>query len=309
MRMNSFTDLTNTPINMLRLTLVSARAFIAFAVLFSANNSVYAHEFWMAPVTAALSVGDTASLALKVGEFFEGDLVGFSASQTVSLRQYTAAGSKDLRPLLPQRTAVAALSLPLITAGMHMITFESQPSTISLSADRFHAYLHDEGLDFIKIQREVAGTANKPGRERYRRFVKTLMRVNPISNVTNASVTPASDMTYAASVGQRLEIIALNDPLSLVPGNTMGVQILFEEKPLASALIKAWHKLDAQTTTIRATTDAEGKAMFNLPYSGSWMISVVHMVPAKGAKNIDWDSLWGNLSFVVQPAASKVSIN
>ena len=307
--MSSFADLTNTPMNTPRLTLISARACIAFAVLLSANNSVYAHEFWMAPVTAALSVGDTASLALKVGEFFVGDLVGFSALQTVGLRQYTAADIKDLRPLLPQRTAVAALSLPLTTAGVHMIAFESEPSTISLSADRFHAYLHDEGLDFIKAQREAAGTADKPGRERYRRFVKTLLRVNPISNAAQAPIVPASDMTYATPVGQRLEIVALDDPLSFVPGNSMGVRVLFEEKPLASALLKAWHKLDAQTTTIRATTDVDGRAILNLPYSGSWMISVVHMVPAKGAKNIDWDSLWGNLSFVVQPAASKVSIN
>ena len=307
--MISFADLKNTPMNMPRLTLISARACIAFAVLLSANNSVYAHEFWMAPLPGALSVGDTASLALKVGEFFVGDLVGFSAPQTVGLRQYTAAGIKDLRPLLPQRTAVAALSLPLTTAGVHVIAFESEPSTISLPADRFHAYLHDEGLDFIKAQREADGTADKPGRERYRRFVKTLLRVNPIFNATQAPIVPASDMTYATPVGQRLEIIALDDPLSLVPGNLLGVRVLFEEKPLAGALLKAWHKLDAQTTTIRATTDADGRATFNLPYSGSWMISVVHMAPAKGVKNIDWDSLWSSLSFAVQPAASKVSIN
>ena len=263
----------------------------------------------MAPVTAALSVGDTASLVLKVGEFFVGDVVGFSAPQAVGLRQYTAAGSKDLRALLPQRTAVAALSLPLTTAGVHMIAFESQPSTISLSADRFHAYLHDEGLDFIKAQREAAGTADKPGRERYRRFVKTLLRVNPSINAADASSVANPDKTYAAHVGQRLEIIALDDPLSLVPGNSMGVRVLFEEKPLANALLKAWHKLGDQTTTIRATTDVDGRAVFNLPYSGSWMISVVHMIPAKGAKNIDWDSFWGSLSFVVQPAASKVSLN
>ena len=29
------------------------------------------------------------------------------------------------------------------------------------------------------------------------------------------------------------------------------------------------------------------------------MVSAVHMVAATGVKNIDWDSMWGNLSFVV----------
>lgn len=294
--------------NTSRLFLTTIRACTALMALFLANKSVYAHEFWIAPVTAALSVGDTASLAMRVGEFFVGDLVGFSAPQTVNLRQYTAAGNKDLRSFLSQRTAVASLSLPLMTAGVHMLTFDSQPSTISLSADRFHAYLHDEGLDFIKTQREAAGTAEKPGRERYRRFVKTLWRVNQPNSPTDATLVATTDMTYATHVGQRLEIIAMIDPLNLSPGDSMGVRVLFENKPLPGALLKAWHKQNAQTLIIRATSDADGTATFNFPYSGSWMINVVHMIPAQGAKDVDWDSLWSNLSFEIQPV-KKVLLN
>ena len=138
-----------------------------------------AHEFWFEPVTAPLAAGDTARLDLRVGEFFEGEPMGFSAPQTIGLRQYTASGSKDLRALLPppSRSAIATLNLPLPAPGTYLFAFDSQPSQISLPAGAFHAYLHDEGLDFIKIQREAAGTAEKPGRERYRRHVKTLLRV------------------------------------------------------------------------------------------------------------------------------------
>ena len=257
-----------------------------------------AHEFWFEPVTAPLSAGDTARLDLRVGEFFEGEQMGFSAPQTVGLRQYSASGSKDLRALLPPpaRGAVATLNLPLQVSGSYLFAFDSQPSQISLPAGTFHAYLHDEGLDFIKTQREAAGTAEKPGRERYRRHVKTLLRVADAvgAGATNAAAT---DKTYATRTGQRLEIVPSNDPLLMKPGDALGLQVLFDDKPLTGALVKAWNRQGGQTLIIRAKTSVDGKATFNLPYAGGWMVTVVHMVPVKGVKDIDWDSLWGNLSF------------
>lgn len=259
-----------------------------------------AHEFWFEPVTSQLAAGDTARLDLRVGEFFEGEQMGFSMPQTVALRQYSASGNKDLRALLPppSRGAIATLNLPLPAPGSYLFAFDSQPNQISLAADRFHAYLHDEGLDFIKTQREAAGTAEKPGRERYRRHVKTLLRVgNASGSSSSAATAAAADKTYAARTGQRLEIVPSNDPLAMKPGDALDLQVLFDDKPLAGALLKAWNRQGGQTLIIRAKTSVDGKATFNLPYAGGWMISVVHMVPAKGEKDIDWDSLWGNLSF------------
>lgn len=279
--------------------MTTLRACIALSVLLLAAMQLQAHEFWIGPVTPALTVGDTARLTLQVGEFFEGEMLGFTASQTVALRQYSAAGNKDLRPLLPLRSVLPAFTLPLTTAGTHLVAFDSQPNMITLSADRFHAYLHDEGLDFIKTQREVSGMAEKPGRERYRRFVKTLLRVSAAPNTVEQSSLAAPDMTYATLVGQRLEILPLTDPLAMTPGDALSIRVIFEGKPLQGALLKAWHKQGNQTLIIRARTSADGTASFNLPYSGAWMISAVHMVPALGTKEFDWDSLWGNLTFAL----------
>ena len=278
------------------------RAWIALIWLLFATRPLFAHEFWLSPVATPHKVGGTASLTLQVGEFFEGELVGFSLAQTTTLRQYSAAGSKDLRPGLPADTALPALLLPLATGGTQLVAFENQPSRITLSADRFHAYLHDEGLDAIKARREAAGVAEQPARERYRRYVKTLFRVAPAGGAGKASARPTVDVTYATRTGQRLEIMPLADPLLLTPGAALGVRVLFEDKPLAGALLKAWHKRTGQTLVIRALSSANGTASFDLPYAGPWMISVVHMIPATGEKDVDWDSLWGNLTFVMPPA-------
>jgi uncharacterized GH25 family protein len=263
---------------------------------------LHAHEFWIAPVNEPLVVGSRAGLSLLVGENFVGDLVGFSALQTASLGRYTAAGRQDLSSFLSS-TQVAVLQLPLQSAGTHLVAFDSQPNAITLSADSFHAYLHDEGLDFIKTKREAAGTKAELGRERYRRYVKTLLQVARPTGASSKSNADSKkpDMTHATVVGQRLELVPLQNPLSLSPGASLGVKVLFESKPLAGALLKAWHKRSGQTVMVRAITGVDGIVKFDLPYAGPWMISVVHMVPVTGVPDIDWDSFWGSLTFVVPP--------
>jgi len=272
------------------------RSGIAFLITAFFVISVPAHEFWLTPVTLPLAAGESARLTLRVGEYFEGDIVGFSVPQTLALRRYSAGGSTDLRALLPGASVVPALLVPMPTPGTHMVIFNNQPSIISLPAGTFNAYLHDEGLDFIKAQREAAGNAEKAGRERYRRFVKTLIRINPATDSMPSAATKP-DTTHATLTGQRLEILPKTDPLALAPGDVLSVRVEFDGKPLAGALLKAWHKRGGQTLIIRARTAADGSASFDLPYAGPWMISVVHMVSVTGVNDVDWDSMWSNLTF------------
>ena len=261
---------------------------------------LYAHEFWITPVTTPLALGSTARLSLRVGEQFTGDLVGWSKPQTVRLRLVSSLGVQDISGQVPV-VPVADLPITLTAPGTHLVAYESQPNAITLSADRFHAYLHDEGLDFIKAQRDAAGQAKLPGRERYRRYVKTLLAVR------GTQADGAAVAVHAQTLGQRLELVPVNNPLDLLPGDALSVQVMFEGKPLPGALLKAWHKTGGaastqaggQTLIIRATTDLQGITTVNLPYPGAWMLSVVHMVRVTGEKGLDWDSLWGNLSFSV----------
>ncbi len=266
-----------------------------FPLLALWHTPLHAHEFWIVPVTAPLATGNSARFSLMVGEQFQGDLVWVSRQQTSGLRHYANNGVNDLKPTLPTAPA-ADFSVMMNTPGTHLIAFDSEANTITLPPDSFHAYLHDEGLDFIKAQREASGKDSQPGRERYRRYVKTLVSVPSAPSAGGASV---DDVTHAKQVGQRLELLPLNNPLLLAPGDALQVRVDFEGKPLAGALLKAWHKHSGQTVIIRATTAADGVATVNLPYAGAWMVSVVHMVAANGVKDIDWDSMWGNLSFVI----------
>ena len=136
-----------------------------------------AHEFWLHAQPFAPPAGGSARLTLWVGENFAGDQVAFSAEHTAALRRYTQESSEDLLGRTQLTKARADIRLEVAKSGTHLLAFDSRPALITLAADKFHAYLHDEGLDAIVRQREAAGNAALLGRERYRRCARCFQPV------------------------------------------------------------------------------------------------------------------------------------
>jgi uncharacterized GH25 family protein len=255
------------------------------------SGTASAHEFWMRAEPLSPPVGSSAQMFIYFGEYFEGTQAGFLTTHSAVLRHYSAAGSEDLMGLVPSVNPIGQVPVRIGSAGTHLVAFDSHTATITLPADKFNAYLHDEGLDSIVREREAAGTLGREGRERFRRNAKTLLRAGG-----------KSDATYAIQTGQRLELVPLNDPLSQPPGAPLRFKLLFDGKPLPDALLRAWHHNGDQTISIRATSDNNGDITYNLPYPGTWMISTVHMIAATGSDEVDWDSFWGSLMFEVPRA-------
>jgi uncharacterized GH25 family protein len=271
-------------------------ACMLFIATLSVALPAHSHEFWMTATQAPGSVNGLVVCTMHFGENYDGTLVGWVKSFVTSLRVYSKGSSEDLRERLSE-AALPAIELNFPKTGTHLIALDSAPSLLTLSGDKFHAYLHEEGLDAIIKQREAAGTAATPGRERYRRNVKAL-----------AHTGGAPDATFAVRTGQRIEIVPLLNPFSSAPGATLKFLVLFDGKPLADALLKAWHKKDSQLLLIKVRTDADGKADLTLPWAGPWMLSAMHMVAVSDSSETDWDSLWGNLTFELPRKAGKAKI-
>lgn len=247
-----------------------------------------AHEFWLQPDRYQVEPGASVSLSLFVGQNFTGDLVGIGAPDLTAARHYTARRKVDLSPALPSSLA-AALPLRLAEPGTHLVAIDVQPSLITLPGAKFTEYLQLEGLDAVIAARAAAGTGASPGRERFRRNIKTLV---------NAGST--RDATFARRTGQRLEIVPLTNPFELSVGGAMAMQVFFDDTPLRGALVKLWNRgASSGLLTIERRTDAQGRIEATLPVGGEWMASVVHMIPATGEPELDWDSYWGNLTFAV----------
>lgn len=245
-----------------------------------------AHEYWLQAQPFNPPAMGATELTIHVGQYFEGEKLPFTSAYVVGLRQYACGKEQDLMSQVPAGVAVGQFKLQLSCAGTHLIALDSHPSLITLPADKFSAYLHDEGLDDIIKRREAVGDAAKPGRERFRRNIKTLIQIN--------GTNKASTTTQTA---QRLQIVPAQGTLTQAPGATMRFRLLFDGKPLVNRLVKAWYKHDGQTLLIRTHSDSGGQVAFNFPYAGPWMLSVVHMLPAPETADADWDSFWGNLTF------------
>jgi uncharacterized GH25 family protein len=247
-----------------------------------------AHEFWVTSTPFAVPTGGTADVSLHVGQYFEGDPIPLSAEYVTDFHRYSAAGAEDLIRRVP-RSSRGGMAVTFKTPGAHVLAIDTHPNFVSLSRDQFSYYLADEGLTAIKQLQEERGDTAKPNRERYRRHIKALVQVGG-----------KSDETVLMHTGQRLEIAPLADPFLSQPGTPQKFQVLYEGKPLARVLVKAWNKHDMQTFAIRAIANDEGLVSLDLPFRGIWMLSAVRMAPVTDNPALDWQSLWANLSFELE---------
>lgn len=249
-------------------------------------SSGWAHEFWLQPNPFAPAAGRQSEISLFVGEFFIGELVGVTTGHAASIKLVSAKGSEDLTSRAPAGSMLRSLAVSVGQPGAHVVAYDSQPSQVVLSADKFHAYLNEEGLGAVIRQRETSRTAATEGRERFRRYAKALLKVGG-----------RSDATALVAVGQKLEIVPLTDPLQARAGDPLRFEVRLDALAQPGVLVKAWHRRGGQTVAIRATTDSTGRVLFELPFTGPWMLNAVHMVPITGNPDLDWDSFWSSLTF------------
>lgn len=275
--------------------------FLCFAGL-TLTGIVRAHEFWAIAKPFHSAPKEAVSISFYVGEQFKGDVVPIARQQAAMLSLFNGADKFDMREQLPTDRALPELQFALPAEGAWLMAFDSHPNAITMQADKFHAYLHEEGLDAVIRQREAAGKQNEPARELYRRNVKILLR-------SGGNPGEKSAAAHATRTGQRFEIVPSQNPQALRPGGRLDLHIYFDGKPLGGVLLKAWSQRDHQLVTIRAITDGNGRTSVNLPYAGTWMLSAVHMIPAAAPAEADWESYWANLSFAmpVKLAAARSS--
>lgn len=267
------------------------RFFMAWLVL-SASTPGMAHEFWLLAQPIRQPAQLSAELSIGVGEQWEGERLPFTPAYIAQLRHYSCGKTLELTTLLPGTETSKGFAARLDCAGTHIFALDSHPNVITLPADKFTAYLHEEGLDDIIKRREATGNSATPGRERYRRHVKALLQATGSASKPGVSTTSAATRT-----AQKLEIVPVDDLSSQAPGLSRRFQLLFDGQPLPNRLVKAWHKPGNQTLTIRGQSDPAGIVSFSFPYAGPWMISTVHMIAANGTAAVDWESFWGNLTF------------
>ncbi len=254
---------------------------VTLALLLS-TASALAHDFWIEPTRFAPDVGQVVGLRLRVGLSLAGDPVGITRDY---FRQFVVAAGPQRLPVIVRDGADPAGQVRITAPGLQVVGYHGHASRIELAADKFNAYLLEEGLEAVLDERARRGQSQAVARELYARCAKSLLQSGP-----------ADAGQRDQRLGFTLELIAERNPYAMRTGDALPLRLIYEDRPLRGALVVAQNSLNPGQK-LSARTDQQGRVRMTLPPGGMWLVKAVHMVPATAGSDAEWSSLWASLSF------------
>ena len=255
--------------------------------LLSMAMSISAHEYWLEPESFFLEVGKPRPIRMYTGSGLKVEEERpFQASKTSLLKMFSSDGLFDLVGQARDEEA-PILNFSSEKSGTYVLAMDRNWSYITLDAQEFADYLKEDGIEYILDEREKLGESSKDGKERYSRYLKTIL------NVGNKR-----DKTYATRAGLKLEIVPLENPYSKKIGDSLNFQILFGGKPLSGRTVLADNREGESISRQQVISDKNGNIAVNLDKKGVWMVRLVYMRRCtKNCEGADWESFWGSLTF------------
>ncbi len=249
-----------------------------------ATSSLPGHDFWIRPSQFFVQPDTLVSLHLLVGDHLKGSPFPRDPSHIQQFVVHEPGGRTEI----PGRDGAdpAGLLRPG-EDGSYVVGYRSHRRRSVLPGEDFESYLEEEGLRHVLELRAQRGQADTDGVEAFSRCAKALF----------VGGEPRPDLEDRP-LGFELEILAERHPARLGPGRVLPVRILYHGRPLADHPLRAIWEADA-SVSLDVHSDKNGRARFELPRTGVWMVRSMHMVEAEQNQNFDWESLWASLTFEI----------
>jgi uncharacterized GH25 family protein len=251
-----------------------------------------AHDMWIEPATFAPEVGQVVSVRLRVGQDLLGDPLLLDQSL---VNQFVVKDADGLRPVVRRDGGDPAGLLRVASPGLLVIGYRSNPSAIEMPADKFNQYVKEEGLEAVLAMRASRNETGTAVHELFSRCAKSLV----FSGTT-------AEAPGDRPLGFTLELVAERNPYAVGPGQDLPVRLIYENRPLAGALVVAMNRLNP-AEKLSARTDKDGRVRFKVRPGGMWLIKAVHMVPAPAGARAEWTSFWASLTFELRNTAAGVN--
>jgi uncharacterized GH25 family protein len=230
------------------------------------------HDMWVEPSTFNPAPGQMVAVKLRVGQELLGDPIARSAR---SMREFVVVDGEGRHTVMGREGSDPA---GYVRGREAVIGYWSHPSTVELDADKFNAYLKEEGLESVLAERARRKQNGAKVREQFSRCAKSLL-------------AGAADR----QLGFPLELVAERNPHGLGTA-PLPIRLIYLNRPLSGALVVAINKLNPEEkVTVR--TGKAGRAHLRLAREGMWMLKAVHMVAGPGSAEADWVSYWASLTF------------
>lgn len=267
------------------MTNIIIKSFSAIVLTFVFTMNALAHEYWLEAEKFTLAPNEKMVVHLYVGDGLvkNREERAFQSDKTTKFQLFSDNQMIDLKSSLTEG-AMPIYNFSAEKPGNYLLALERNWSYIKLEPQKFEEYLREDGLEYIIPEREKLGERQKEGRERYSRYLKSLLQVGS-----------RRDNTYKKNLGMKLEIIPLENPYSKKVGDDLKFQVLFDGKPLAGRTVYADNR---GGETQKMTTGKDGKFAMKIDKNGMWLVRLVFMQRCKAdCGEADWESFWGAITF------------
>jgi uncharacterized GH25 family protein len=283
---------------------VKTRDIALLLGLLASVGSCYAeaHDFWLQPNDFWITPERLTAMTLQVGHGPFRQRSPIPARRIIRLQAIAPSGTAtDLRGNLRLGDPTADGDFQLADPGLHILVLQTDDrAQTHLPAIRFNDYLKVEGLMPALEQRTRLHRTDRDGSERYRRCAKSIVQVGPAeeseSGVGSQVVTP---------VGLPLEIVPETNPYAIPRPPNLPIRVVYENHPLAGALVKLTNLNDDANAFEVHLTDQSGRATFMLPTSGSWLLNVIWTKALEPSDEADFETVFSSLSFGFPPSLKK----
>lgn len=239
------------------------------------TSPLLGHDMWLQPTRFVANAGDRIELRLLIGEKLRAEQQRPLALDRITRFEFfVQAATVNLLE------GAGSLRFP---TGSGVLVMERLPANLRLSADKFDAYLEEEGYQEL-LRRRIVSSDRGPVRERYTRHLKAIVSGNG-----------ANDRDYGHVFGMRLELIPLTDPRAALH-QLFELQIMFEGDPVSNARVAM---VSADGSEQLAWTNESGKVRFRIGTPGLKLARTTLLRPCTGCDGADYESFWGSLTFEV----------
>lgn len=254
-------------------------------------NPAGAHDFWIQPAAFCVSPGAATPFTLQVGHGADRQRSAIPVSRVTRFQttgpQVAAA---DLRGQLRLGGEGDDGEYTPAEAGLHILALETDHGAQShLPAERFNAYLREEGLTPALGWREHAGRSDTEGSESYGRVAKALIQAGP--------AVDGSPDHVLQPLGLALEIVPETNPY--LPDRPLGLpfRVFYRGAPLVGALVKLTDLEDDAHPRESHLTDREGRVVFAVPHIGQWQLNVVWTRLLPPDRETEFETTFSSLTF------------
>ena len=254
------------------------------------SSLVSAHDLWLLPPMNDVFADNRIEIKIAVGMDFP---ISQNAMTTGRLTMIATDGISKVNAFeftMDQQGRATIASFRPDRSGTWLVGCTTRANRIQLDADSFNRYLLHDGLPHILSQRMIDGELDFPAAEQYSKYTKTMFSVRKSERDESSEIGPMF-------LGHRLEIVPKQDPRVKRVGETVAVQVLFENKPLAGANVCWDHPGNGELFSGQAWTNLEGNVLVPVAQPGLMTIRLVHMQrPRK--EEFEWESFWSSFTFM-----------